>query len=90
VRALVLTNPGPLAQDSLEPRDVPTPRPGPGQVLVAVAANGICRTDLHVIEGELPSPKLPLIPGHQIVGTVSALGAGVEGVSPEDRVGVAC
>jgi alcohol dehydrogenase, propanol-preferring len=88
LRALVLTSPGPLAEDRLELRDLPVPEPGPGQVLVEVRANAICRTDLHVIEGELPSPKLPLGPGHQIVGTVAALGDAVSDLSAGDRVGV--
>jgi propanol-preferring alcohol dehydrogenase len=57
-------------------------------VLLEVRANGICRTDLHVVEGELPDPGLPLVPGHQIVGTVAAAGPGVEGISAGDRVGV--
>ena len=63
---------------ALELRDVEVPAPGPGEVLLKVLANGVCRTDLHVVEGELPDPKLPLIPGHQIVGRVEALGEGVE------------
>ena len=59
-------------------RDLPVPEPGPGQVLLRVHACGVCRTDLHVVDGELPGPKLPLVPGHEIVGTVSALGPGVD------------
>jgi propanol-preferring alcohol dehydrogenase len=58
----------------LEPADIPDPVPGDGEVLVRVSACGICRTDLHVVDGELPEPKLPLVPGHQIVGTVVADG----------------
>jgi alcohol dehydrogenase, propanol-preferring len=72
----------------LVPRDLPTPAPGDGEVGIAVEACGVCRTDLHVVDGELPDPKLPLVPGHQIVGTVSALGAGVTGLALGDRVGV--
>jgi alcohol dehydrogenase, propanol-preferring len=60
----------------LRPAEVPGPVPGPGQLRVKVEACGICRTDLHVVDGELPHPKLPLIPGHQIVGTVDAVGEG--------------
>ena len=67
---------------------LPTPLPGPHQVLLRVAACGVCRTDLHVVDGELPSPKLPLVPGHEIVGYVEALGAGVSGLQPGDRIGV--
>ena len=53
--------------------DAPTPEPGPGQILIQVNACGVCRTDLHVADGDLPDPKLPLVPGHEIVGTVAAL-----------------
>jgi alcohol dehydrogenase, propanol-preferring len=67
--------------------DVPAPEPAPNQVLVAVNACGVCRTDLHVVDGELPRPKLPLIPGHQIVGRVAKLGRLVAGLQLGDRVG---
>ncbi|MDR7542973.1 MAG: zinc-dependent alcohol dehydrogenase family protein [Armatimonadota bacterium] len=69
-------------------RDVPTPRPGPGQVLVRVRACGVCRTDLHIVDGELPHPALPLIPGHEIAGDVVEVGPGVHRFRPGDRVGV--
>jgi alcohol dehydrogenase, propanol-preferring len=72
----------------LRPKDLPTPEPGPGQLLIEVHVCGVCRTDLHVVDGELPDPKLPLIPGHQIVGRVAALGDGVERHGIGDRVGV--
>lgn len=72
----------------LRPAEVERPEPGPGQVLIRVAACAVCRTDLHVVDGELPEPKLPLIPGHEIVGRVEALGAGLEGPAPGSRVGV--
>ena len=68
--------------------DVPVPKPGKGQMLIRVAACGVCRTDLHVVDGELPNPQLPLIPGHEIVGHVAALGAGTTGFALGDRVGV--
>ena len=68
--------------------DVPEPEPGAGQVLVRVAACGVCRTDLHVVDGDLSEPKLPLIPGHQIVGTVVEAGEGAERHAPGDRVGI--
>lgn len=68
--------------------DLPTPSPGPGQVLVRVAACGVCRTDLHVIDGELPDPKLPLVPGHEIVGVIEGLGEGVDRWTVGDRVGI--
>jgi propanol-preferring alcohol dehydrogenase len=65
-----------------------TPRPGPGQILVEVSACAVCRTDLHVVDGELPDPKLPIVPGHEIVGRVIAVGEGVGGYSRGDRVGI--
>lgn len=64
------------------------PAPAPHQVLIRVSACGVCRTDLHIVDGELTEPKLPLIPGHEIVGYVEALGAGVTGLARGDRVGV--
>ena len=69
-------------------RDVPKPRAAPGQLLVQVATCAVCRTDLHIVDGELPGPKLPLIPGHQIVGSIEEIGEGVEGFSVGDRVGI--
>lgn len=68
--------------------DLPTPQPGAGQLLVKVRACGVCRTDLHVVDGELTQGKLPVIPGHEIVGTVSEKGAGVERFAPGDRIGI--
>jgi alcohol dehydrogenase, propanol-preferring len=79
MRAVVLTRPAPIAEAGLDLRDVEAPVAGRGEVLLKVLANGICRTDLHIIEGELTDPKLPLIVGHQIVGRVEALGEGAEG-----------
>ena len=64
------------------------PQPGPGEILVAVEACGVCRTDLHVVDGELPRPKLPIVPGHEIVSRVVALGAGVTGFRRGERVGI--
>ena len=64
------------------------PEPAEGQVLVRIGACGVCRTDLHIVDGELDEPKLPLVPGHQIVGRVEAVGAGVQDVCVADRVGV--
>lgn len=66
----------------------PRPRPGAGQVLLQVEACGVCRTDLHLVDGELPAPLLPVIPGHEIVGRVRAVGAGVDGFAIGQRVGV--
>jgi len=68
--------------------DIPRPEPGPGQVLLAVSACGLCRTDLHIVDGELLHPKLPLVLGHQVVGTVAAVGPGCEVLAPGRRVGL--
>jgi propanol-preferring alcohol dehydrogenase len=68
--------------------ELPQPAPGPEQVLVRVRACGVCRTDLHVVDGELPRPKLPLVPGHEIVGTIEAKGERVERFAVGQRVGV--
>lgn len=69
-------------------RDLPDPEPGPGEVRLRVEACGVCRTDLHILDGELPHPKLPLIPGHEIVGRIDALGAGVKSLTLGQRAGV--
>jgi alcohol dehydrogenase, propanol-preferring len=84
MRAMVLDAPG----QPLRGADLPEPEPGPGQVLVSVSACGVCRTDLHIVDGELPHPKLPLVPGHQVVGTVAACGEGTERFAPGARVGI--
>ena len=72
----------------LEWTELPDRTPGAGEIRVEVAACGVCRTDLHVVDGELPHPQVPIIPGHEIVGRVAAVGAGVEGLSVGERVGV--
>ncbi len=72
----------------LVPAEVEAPSPGPGQVRLRVLACGVCRTDLHILDGDLPDPSLPSIPGHQIVGIVDAVGSGVATASVGDRVGV--
>ena len=79
----------PLSDRSLELVDLPIPEPGAGEILVRIRVCAVCRTDLHVIEGDLPSPKLPLIPGHQIVGRVERCGEECSRFAPGDRVGVA-
>src|SRR5271169_539244 len=66
----------------------PVPVPGAGEILVEVNACGVCRTDLHVVDGELTHPKLPVVPGHEIVGRVAGIGAGVSGFTIAERVGV--
>ena len=85
MRAMVLKQVG---GGRLERADPPRPEPGPGQLLIEVAACGVCRTDLHVVDGDLADPKLPIVPGHEIVGRVARVGAGVTGLAPGDRVGV--
>ncbi|PWJ10066.1 zinc-dependent alcohol dehydrogenase family protein [Jannaschia seohaensis] len=72
----------------LELQDVPIPVPGKGQVRIAVEACGVCRTDLHVVDGDLTEPKIPLIPGHEIVGRIDEVGSSVTGFSAGQRVGV--
>jgi alcohol dehydrogenase, propanol-preferring len=92
MRAMVMERP----REPLRPAELPDPEPGAGQVLISVAACGVCRTDLHIVDGELEEPKLPLVPGHQIVGEVVGVGPEVEapaGVAARrfevgDRVGV--
>jgi propanol-preferring alcohol dehydrogenase len=84
MRAMVLNQPG----QSLVPTDLPCPDPGPEQILIRVHACGVCRTDLHVVDGDLTEAKLPIVPGHEIVGTVVETGANVTRFRPGDRVGV--
>jgi propanol-preferring alcohol dehydrogenase len=69
-------------------RERPSPAPGPGEILIRVNACGVCRTDLHVVDGELPDPKMPIVPGHEIVGDILKAGAGVTGFAVGQRVGV--
>lgn len=84
MRAMVLEAPG----RSLVEKEVAIPEPEPDQVLVRVRSCGVCRTDLHVVDGELAHPKLPLIPGHEVVGTVVSAGARVKSFQPGERVGI--
>jgi alcohol dehydrogenase, propanol-preferring len=84
MRAMILDKP----RQPLQLREVAAPRPGEGQLLVRIATCAVCRTDLHIVDGELPDPKLPLIPGHQIVGRIEQIGEGVQGFSAGDRVGI--
>jgi alcohol dehydrogenase, propanol-preferring len=84
MRAMVLDRPKtPLVMGERQ-----VPQPAAGEILVEIAACGVCRTDLHVVDGELPKPKLPIVPGHEIVGRVAAIGDGVSGFTPGERVGV--
>ncbi len=89
MRALQLTDPAPIETSPLRLTDLPAPEPGPGQVRVKVAACGLCHTDLHTVEGELPLRRRPIVPGHQVVGRVDRLGEGVEALAVGDRVGMA-
>lgn len=84
MRAMVLTAPG----RRLEPQERPDPEPGPRQVRVKVSACGVCRTDLHVMDGELPAIRYPIIPGHEIVGRIDAVGPDVGELKVGDRVGI--
>ncbi len=84
MKAMVFTGPGaPLQLGTL-----PVPQPGPGQLLVKVLACGVCRTDLHIVDGELAQPKLPLVPGHEIVGRVVKTGPGVDAFETGQRIGI--
>jgi len=84
MRAMILEG----QKESLMERIVPVPKPGPDQVLVKIHACGVCRTDLHIIDGDLQNPKLPLIPGHEIVGTLIDVGEHVKNFRSGDKVGV--
>lgn len=84
MHAMVLRHPG----EGLRDVERPVPQPGAGEILVRVAACGVCRTDQHVVDGELPHPRLPLVPGHEVVGRVAAMGEGVERFAVGQRVGI--
>ena len=84
MRAIVLNAIG----SPLVPTELPDRQPGPGQIRVKVLACGVCRTDLHVVDGELPNPVVPIIPGHEIVGRIDLIGPGVDGLSIGERVGI--
>ncbi len=84
MRAMVLRRPG----ERLVMEERPVPKPGPGQIRIRIEACGVCRTDLHLVDGELPDPRLPIVPGHEIVGRIEALGEGAN-LKPGARVGVA-
>jgi propanol-preferring alcohol dehydrogenase len=84
MRAMVLERP----RSPLVMHERAVPPPAAGEILIEIAACGVCRTDLHVVDGELAEPKLPIVPGHEIVGRVAAIGAGVAGLAMGERVGV--
>ncbi len=89
MRAMVLDRIAPVVERPLRLLELPDPEPGPGEIRVRVRTCGVCRTDLHVIEGDLPEHTLPIIPGHQVVGEVDSLGPGARAFAPGDRVGIA-
>ncbi len=89
MKACVLSATGPIETNPLQVKDVDRPEPGPGEVLVRVTLCGVCRTDLHVIEGELRPMRSPLIPGHQVVGTIEKIGAKANRFPIGKRVGIA-
>jgi propanol-preferring alcohol dehydrogenase len=89
MRAMVLDRPRPAEENPLGLRDLPAPSPGRGQIRVRVRCCGVCHTDLHTVEGDLALPVLPIVPGHQAVGTVDALGEGATSFRAGDRVGIA-
>lgn len=89
MRAQALTEPGPLGPDRLQAVEWEDPRPGEGEVALEVTACGVCRTDLQLVEGDLEARVLPIVPGHQVVGRVVAVGPDVKGWAPGERAGVA-
>jgi alcohol dehydrogenase, propanol-preferring len=89
MRAMSLAGPAPVESAPLRCDFRPTPSPGPDEILVRVIACGVCRTDLHIVEGDLPLVRSPIVPGHQVVGRVEATGSGAHRFRPGDRVGIA-
>ena len=85
---MVLEQPAAVESAPLHPLNIPVPTPGPGEIRVRVHCCGLCHTDLHTVEGELSLPKLPVVPGHQIVGTVDVIGSGVKNFRGGERVGI--
>src|SRR5512135_130484 len=88
MKGMVLYAPRAVSENPLQLEEVATPSPGAHQIRIAVRVCGVCHTDLHTVEGEIALPKLPVIPGHQIVGVVDAVGEGVLSFRTGDRVGV--
>ncbi len=89
MRAMSLAGPAPVESDPLCLDSRPAPSPGPDEILVRVIACGVCRTDLHIVEGDLPLVRSPIVPGHQVVGRVEGTGSGARRFRPGDRVGIA-
>lgn len=88
MRAMLLSRPGRIQDEPLQLTQLDTPSPGPNEIRVSVHACGVCHTDLHIVEGEVAAPSLPIVPGHQIVGVVDALGKGAARFRIGDRVGI--
>src|SRR6185295_18812957 len=89
MKAMVLTEAGDIGSEPLALSELPLPEPGPDEVRLRVEACGVCRTDLHIIEGELPAAKRPVIPGHEVVGHIDRVGHDVRTIKEGDRVGIA-
>src|SRR5215510_3780883 len=89
MKAMVVHQPSPIASHPLALVDLPLPEPRQGEVLIQVEVCGVCRTDLHVAEGDIPPHKSPVVPGHEAVGTIVKQGPGTERLKEGDRVGVA-
>src|SRR5919108_4261856 len=89
VRAWVVDRPGPVAEGPLRAVSLPDPEPGRGEVRVSVTACGVCRTDLHLAEGDLAPRRPRTVPGHEVVGVVDALGPGAARFAPGERIGIA-
>ncbi len=85
---MLLSRPRPAEEAPLHLEDIPVPTPGPGEIRVRIRCCGLCHTDLHTVEGDLPLPMLPLVPGHQIVGVIDGLGSGARTFREGDRVGI--
>ncbi len=88
MKAMLLERTRPVQEKPLKISDIPIPEPGPGQVLIKVKACGVCHTDLHTVEGDLPLPRLPLVPGHQVVGRIEKTGPNATRFTGHERVGV--
>jgi alcohol dehydrogenase, propanol-preferring len=88
MKAMLLDRPAPIEQKPLRKADIPLPEPGTGEILLKIGACGVCHTDLHTAEGDLPLPVLPMVPGHQIVGRVEKAGPNAHRFRTQDRVGV--
>src|SRR5690349_20251275 len=88
MRCMLLDSPCPVDQSPLRLADQPTPSAGPGQIRVRIRCCAVCHTDLHIVEGDLPLPKIPITPGHQIVGIIDTIGSDVRTLKIGERVGI--